>query len=46
MVTKRPGQQRKPTVKKPSDLDLKRMEDDAKKIIKRDAAWLKEMADR
>lgn len=36
----------KPGIKKPSNLDLRRVEDAAKKIIKRDVEWLKEMAKR
>ena len=35
-----------PKVKKPAKLDVKRMEATARKIVKRDAAWLKEMAKR
>lgn len=38
--------QPEPKVKKPSNLDVKRMESTAKKIIKRDTEWLKEMAKR
>ena len=35
-----------PKVKKPAKLDAQRMESTAKKIVKRDSAWLKEMATR
>jgi hypothetical protein len=42
MVTKSGPKQ----VKKPAKLDVKRMESTAKRIIKRDVAWLKDMAKR
>ena len=43
MVAK-PEQQ--PTVRKPKDLDLKKMREVGKRVIKENTAWLKEMAKR
>jgi hypothetical protein len=46
MVTKRQPQQPKPTVKKPENLDVKRADSIARRVIEKNVEWLKEMSKR